>query len=439
LTWCFVNDTAADIVITLGSKFLNGNIVPPIESPLELVDSNLTFTIAKGTKSYLVVIRDAERDTFDIVEYVYQQVTSNILDGIWGYWKLDSGGADSSGNGKNLSQDDLFPNVVTPSGTEGGVQSSSAIQAFRWYLVELLTASPLTYNILYDTGEITSSMEDDIDPDLFVATDEVVDGYIWPGTPYKRRLDVKINDEWTEWISGVSPDFLYLDVPGGTPYPYKSEGIYEWQQLLSAHLIILAEEYNGNANAHIGDTIVFTGTNRYKPPNPYPSYEAGKVGNAVLFDSAIGNEWLHRHDAWDASVNGGKFTVAFWFNGSGRGCAFYLGDIWIDLNRSATPGSSYTLSVSTDNQYVSPSITSGEWHFICIYYDGTGLFVEVDNVLVASDTSSADPNTSNDAETGMGQPYSGQFLFDEAAIWQRDLTADERAYLWNGGAGRTLY
>ena len=30
-------------------------------------------------------------------------------------------------------------------------------------------------------------------------------------------------------------------------------------------------------------------------------------------------------------------------------------------------------------------------------------------------------------------------LFDEFGIWNQALTADQRTYLWNSGAGRTLY
>jgi hypothetical protein len=87
------------------------------------------------------------------------------------------------------------------------------------------------------------------------------------------------------------------------------------------------------------------------------------------------------------------------------------------------------------------------WHFICLYYDGTGLYLEVDNGLVDSDLGSwedygvdlgpwsiwpwVDHSEGYDASHGVG--------FDEVGIWLVALTEAQRTYLYNSGAGRTLY
>ncbi len=108
-------------------------------------------------------------------------------------------------------------------------------------------------------------------------------------------------------------------------------------------------------------------------------------------------------------------------------CGYYDAEwVWHELFITTDPNS-YTLESDT-------------WHFVCVYYDGTGLYMEIDNVLFGSDLGKHNIPTSPTRIIVGNAVHSGtQSYIDEAGIWDVALTADQRSQLWNSGAGWSPY
>ena len=170
------------------------------------------------------------------------------------------------------------------------------------------------------------------------------------------------------------------------------------------------------------------------------------------------------------------FTIAGWFRSNQLGgTGIYYNYLWISLyDYDADEEATITLGISgyyqeyaTQDLYVIAAVgmytdteewiwsasdcsttpasfspTEDEWHFYCLYYDGNGLYLEVDNVAVGQ-ALGQHPATGTasriiieiDWDPGGGVVSA----VDELGIWTQALTSEQRSYLWNSGNGRTLY
>lgn len=185
---------------------------------------------------------------------------------------------------------------------------------------------------------------------------------------------------------------------------------------------------------------------------------AGKVG--------YGMEWVaHYQGALDTYVEeelplvigeNTPFTLAFWVKPTALGVpdwtSWYLDtyNLWlsIDFRDSATASLSFGISgpfpMGTETIYVESGeiLASDAWYFIVLEFTGSGLYLYIDNELINSMMGDDDPNISGSNYLEMGGVYEDEatFAFDEFGIWiGTALSEDQRAYLWNGGAGRSLY
>lgn len=102
-------------------------------------------------------------------------------------------------------------------------------------------------------------------------------------------------------------------------------------------------------------------------------------------------------------------------------------------------GSGFDATV-TANTFGAPA--NSAWHFLTWWYDGTNIYLSVNNGAADSAAFSADIfNSSANFDIGATND-TGILLWNGSitgmGLWKRALTAAERAYLYNSGAGRQL-
>lgn len=166
------------------------------------------------------------------------------------------------------------------------------------------------------------------------------------------------------------------------------------------------------------------------------SFSTGKINNCVTFGSVT--DVLQLGDPGPFEDN---FTIGFWIKAGGSATGYCLDinsdcAVYVDRNSSGNIWfSAYTssLGVMTTNTW-SPDT----WHLVVVYYNGTGLYLEVDNVLQDSDLGTSGNSSPSSYDLYIGYPASSNYAYlDEYGIWSRALTQSERAWLYNSGVGRT--
>lgn len=181
-----------------------------------------------------------------------------------------------------------------------------------------------------------------------------------------------------------------------------------------------------------------------------PGYDEGEIaalydGGAVRFDPVYGDGnpgsgWMQYETLAPLEV-GTPFTYCWWFKVSG---ANNLYTQWFEKLKVNVGyfGVAPRVYVQTDSyQVVSDVVTQDEWHFLVVYYDGAVLKAELDGVQIGTDQS-FNPIDSGSPYFGTSPGSSGcSIWFKEVGIWvgANALTADQRAQLWNGGAGWSPY
>ncbi len=197
---------------------------------------------------------------------------------------------------------------------------------------------------------------------------------------------------------------------------------------------------NGNAWNEINDEVVDM---------------LGKLGSAaVLFTGTSGiTENLATATSYTFDLTG-NFTIVFWIyvNRTGSGSADLYGSYgagtydvssWITLGNGAS-----VASVNFDcgkqpsgSLYVTANISLDAWHMVCLYYDGTGLHLEIDNTEIDSDLGTTRNLLDNGkVDWGGVWPYNIMGVgFDGHGVWLQALTPAQRSQLWNNGAGWSPY
>jgi len=182
---------------------------------------------------------------------------------------------------------------------------------------------------------------------------------------------------------------------------------------------------------------------------------AGKLGYGAFFDGIPDGTQKNLSASCPDLTGNAKFMVSFWLKhhvigtpdycdlyselGDGGYCGFTIGSYGDDPNNVHI--SAYTRSRDVETGYV---ITPDVDHFICIYYDQTGLYIEVDNVLIDSDlgVSGASWYGGNVEMGGLYEDGQISFVIDDFGYWyaaDAQDAIDNRADLWNGGAGYSPY
>jgi len=182
-----------------------------------------------------------------------------------------------------------------------------------------------------------------------------------------------------------------------------------------------------------------------------PGNTVAKLANGVLFPA---NSSATDYALRNSDINlGGLWTIAFWFKGVDI-VTYGWTLIEMSLRKLTSPWTDflgidiYPQNDGTANFYITKSGTALDetfvldcttMHFVCIYYDGTGVYLEVDNVEKGSVIESSGIADEAARFTLSGAYSNLKGCADELGIWAVALTSDQRAQLWNSGAGWSPY
>ena len=170
----------------------------------------------------------------------------------------------------------------------------------------------------------------------------------------------------------------------------------------------------------------------------------GKVGARALRGAT--NKYLRRQTT-DLQFNG-SFTLAGWFNIDGATtqdlfARWSSGAEWLLYLRAASP---YVFSwrvkdAGGDVQVAEVNIPSYRaWHWVVAEFDSSGkIRIALNNATATEATFTADtPFHSGSSETTVGYAgngYANNSRVDSVTLYNRLLTTDEKAALWNDGDG----
>lgn len=187
----------------------------------------------------------------------------------------------------------------------------------------------------------------------------------------------------------------------------------------------------------------------------------GKVGNARDFEAGD-TEWFEIADNASLSMGVGQdFTIGLWFKPE----SFHGSDATQVIakydygnqnrefslrNLASDPGDlqfecSPDGNTNRDSVATGETITFGNWHFIVCWYSDTDqkIYIQVNNA--AADNAACDGGAYNGtSKFAIGADYNNGVatnnildgIVDEAFVYKRVLTADEREWLYNSGNGR---
>ena len=107
-------------------------------------------------------------------------------------------------------------------------------------------------------------------------------------------------------------------------------------------------------------------------------------------------------------------------------------------------GDSSATAYLTNQPYGGPgsvTFTADEWQHIIISYDGSNAAIYKNGEQVGGGAWTLDNDTDAPLSIGMSQPTNGNNFngyIDEAGFWNRGLSVDEVAEIYNGGAGQSI-
>ena len=190
------------------------------------------------------------------------------------------------------------------------------------------------------------------------------------------------------------------------------------------------------------------------------SSAVGKIGNSVEFDEGVEVESYLQSATPTELTTDGDFSISFWiyFNSQQDGSdkTLFVRNNFTEFDVKSFFSIAlqkfviafYVTESGVDKEVISTfDISLGTWHHFYISYDSgnpSTLTIIANNETATTFNGtgglSSDPDSITSIGGYVGFPgFSPDGRIDEAGYWKRLLTADERAYLYNSGSGRTLY
>ena len=178
-------------------------------------------------------------------------------------------------------------------------------------------------------------------------------------------------------------------------------------------------------------------------------YTNGLVGQAFSFDGVSGNISIPDSPSLDAFTT--SITIELWLkssqsNSDWKGIVAKGNSSW---QLQATPRANtvnFTVSVSAGALSGSQNVNDGQWHHVAAVYDGTNMFLYVDGMLDVSQPATGLIPQNNDPlciganakayVRSCGCNKLGYFFngfIDEVSIYNRPLSSDEIAAIYNAG------
>jgi len=411
------------------------------------------------SKGYLWTVYDAIRDLFDVKKLVIMPSEFGLL---WAWWRfeedVDSGGSDvsrvdSSGNGHDFEVLRTWPVANSKNvGSYGGGHGDEHVTAVKGGLYRGPLGGP--YDELVPGSYFETSYPNDLSFDLDV-TSEVNSN--WLNHPdvsterYKKRIwiyysltDEYHNQGWEEvtWESDQGFATVTGDYPkisyGGLPhnwrrlYPFAGDFV----DLLGFN-IVGSVIWNGTYYLDILVELIATTGVANEPTNVYPSSDVGVCGQDLTIEVDGQGVWLNPN-TFPMNGNGDtQFSYVAWIKPGGDGIRI-VGECSIIFSLESSGKYSLLVTIGNLSVLTADIYDADTWYFVVAYFDGTGLYVEVDNSLVGSDLAD------NHGETGQSYLYvtglsatEGSYSeLDEFRIYLGALTADQRNELWNSGSGK---
>lgn len=175
-------------------------------------------------------------------------------------------------------------------------------------------------------------------------------------------------------------------------------------------------------------------------------FQAGKIGNAILFDGS-GMQSLWRSTAPDLRSNV-SWALAFWFRmaltdgapGSDINWHLDIGTLALECGFRSGETSGYvsieTPSLACDSGAV---ITADALHLLVAYFDGAKLALRLNNQLIETDVGvdNGIAAAASAIEMGFAGAVDMTFALDEIGLYvdASMLTTDQMTALWNNGNG----
>jgi hypothetical protein len=200
-----------------------------------------------------------------------------------------------------------------------------------------------------------------------------------------------------------------------------------------------------------GSRVDQPGTNDLFPSGtPLPGNAAGLVGNAATL-TLTAQQYFSIVSNTDVQCGDIDFTFAGWIygntltgtylvckdNGTNRDYYFYF-------DSTAAQFAVFIAGPTAKAATVSDTYATTTWHFLVGWHDAAANTVncQVNNGTVVSTptTASLQAATTADFDVGVYGDYASGFadgMIDQLGFWKRVLTTDERAWLYNSGAGRS--
>jgi hypothetical protein len=197
-----------------------------------------------------------------------------------------------------------------------------------------------------------------------------------------------------------------------------------------------------------GNTLDYSGNGRDLMLVGNPGFALGMFGQALVLDGTANQYAIRPVSDSVFDFGSGDFTVQAWVNFNPRSS---IGEQTIieKLTGTGGPGWSLTTPSFTHYQFFDStavalnggSPTTGVWLDVIVERSGNleSLFVD-GNLVVSKPTIGAllaSPNPLLIGRRNLGDPrnFAMDGAVDDVAIWDRALTANEIATLWNGGQG----
>lgn len=166
------------------------------------------------------------------------------------------------------------------------------------------------------------------------------------------------------------------------------------------------------------------------------TYAAWKVNNGSVYNGSS------KFSTYAQSIGTADFTIACWYKASG---ASWNPSVWSNNNWGNYCNAIFIWTTlyfeifSNNCTYAAP--LDWAWHLLICSRSGSNMYMYIDNSQVAT-SGSVTQNGWSATMVFWGRPFDGNTLFtwslDEAWIWTKALSSQERTDLWNGGAGQTM-
>lgn len=175
-----------------------------------------------------------------------------------------------------------------------------------------------------------------------------------------------------------------------------------------------------------------------------PAWVAGKFGNAMdIYGVRLDRAAIPHHASYNAN---NAYSISFWMypiNGYRLQNIFTKGDNKVELGSSNQNAMWTYFGTGWVNTDIGFTLNSAVWKHIVIIYDPAATpakQVYVNGSLKASSTTvgTPDPALNTDPIAFSSASNLSSARYDDVAIWNRGLTTDEIAYLYNGGTGNIV-